>query len=142
MNEVRTLLEEFWICKEQDKEAYYRVKRDVPRFQRFVREQLGWKLIHTENLIKLEKIPARAEGFMGIQEFTEIRDYVILCAVLMFLEDKEERMQFLLSELIDYVETQLKAYLPVDWTSFSQRKSESTIFPKNRVVLMRDCGEC
>ena len=123
MNEVRTLLEEFWICKEQDKEAYYRVKRDVPRFQRFVREQLGWKLIHTENLIKLEKIPARAEGFMGIQEFTEIRDYVILCAVLMFLEDKEERMQFLLSELIDYVETQLKAYLPVDWTSFSQRKS-------------------
>ena len=31
--------------------------------------------------------------------------------------------QFLLSELIDYVETQLKNYMPVDWTSFTQRKS-------------------
>ncbi len=41
----------------------------------------------------------------------------------MYLEDKEEQEQFLLSELIDYVETQLKGYLPVDWTSFSQRKS-------------------
>ena len=29
----------------------------------------------------------------------------------------------MLSELIDYVETQLKNYMPVDWTSFTQRKS-------------------
>lgn len=123
MSEVRTLLENYWICKEEDKEAYYRVKRDIPVFQRFVREQLGWKLIHTEHLIKLEKIPAHAESFMGIQEFSEIRDYVILCAVLMFLEDREEQEQFLLSELIDFVETCLKQYMEIDWTSFSQRKS-------------------
>jgi uncharacterized protein (TIGR02678 family) len=123
MSEVRTLMENYWICKEEDKEAYYRVKRDIPVFQRFVREQLGWKLIHTEHLIKLEKIPAHAESFMGIQEFSEIRDYVILCAVLMFLEDREEQEQFLLSELIDFVETCLKQYMEIDWTSFSQRKS-------------------
>lgn len=123
MNEARTLLEQFWICKDSDKEGYYKVRRDVPSFQRFLREQLGWKLIHTENLLKLEKIPAHAESFMGIQKFTEIRDYCILCVVLMFLEDREEQEQFLLSELIDYVETQLKAYLQLDWTSFTQRKS-------------------
>lgn len=123
MNEIRTLLEQFWICRESDKERYYKVKRDVPNFQRFVREQLGWKLIHTENLIKLEKIPAHAESFMGIQEFAEIRDYCILCAVLIFLEDREEGEQFLLSELIDSVETQLKVYMQLDWTSFTQRKS-------------------
>ena len=123
MNEVRTLFENFWICKDTDKETYYKVKRDIPNFQKFVRDQLGWKLIHTENLLKLEKKPAHAEPFMGIGEFTEIRDYCILCVVLMYLEDKEEQEQFLLSELIDYVETQLKGYLPVDWTSFSQRKS-------------------
>lgn len=41
----------------------------------------------------------------------------------MYLEDAEENKQFLLSELIDYVETQLKNYMPVDWTSFTQRKS-------------------
>lgn len=123
MNEVRTLFENFWICKDADKETYYKVKRDIPNFQRFVREQLGWKLIHTENLLKLEKRPAHAEAFMGIREFTDIRDYCILCVVLMYLEDKEEQEQFLLSELIDYVETQLKAYLSIDWTSFAQRKS-------------------
>ncbi len=123
MNELRTLLEEFWICRDADKEEYYRVRRDVPNFQKFVREQLGWKLIHTENLIKLEKVPAYAESFMGIQEFTEIRDYCILCVVLMFLEDREEEEQFLLSELIDYVETQLKVFMQIDWTSFTQRKS-------------------
>ena len=88
MNEVRTLLEDFWVCREHDREKYYRVKSDAPKFQRFVREQLGWKLIHTESLIKLEKIPAHAESFMGIQEFSEIRDYCILCVVLMFLDRK------------------------------------------------------
>lgn len=123
MNEVRTLFENFWICKEKDKETYYKVKRDIPEFQKFTRELLGWKLIHTENLLKLEKRPAHAESFMGIQEFTDIRDYSILCVVLMYLEDKEEQEQFLLSELIDYVETQLKDYMEIDWTSFTQRKS-------------------
>ncbi len=123
MNEIRTLMEKFWICRDSDKETFYKVKRDIPNFQRFVREQLGWKLIHTEKLLKLEKRPAHAEAFMGINEFTDIRDYCILCVVLMYLEDAEDGKQFLLSELIDYVETQLKNYMPVDWTSFTQRKS-------------------
>lgn len=123
MNEVRTLLEKVWICKDTEKEMYYKVKRDIPNFQKFLREQMGWKLIHTGNLLKLEKIPAHAQPFMGIEEFTEIRDYCIFCVALMYLEDKEEEEQFLLSELIDYVETQLKAYMPIDWTSFTQRKS-------------------
>lgn len=123
MNEVRTLLEEYWVIRETDKETYYKVKRDIPKFQRFVREQLGWRLIHNEHLIKLEKIPAHAEGFMGIQDFTEIRDYCILCTVLMFLEDKEEQEQFLLSEMIDYVGVQMKTVMEMDWNSFSQRKS-------------------
>lgn len=123
MNEVRTLFENFWICKNSDKETYYKVKRDIPNFQKFIREQLGWKLIHTENLLKLEKKPAHARSFMGISGFTDIRDYCILCVALMYLEDKEEQEQFLLSELIDYVETQLKAYMDIDWTSFTQRKS-------------------
>lgn len=123
MNEVRTLLEQFWICKDRNKEDFYKIKRDIPEFRRFIREQLGWKLIHTENLLKLEKVPAHAESFMGIQEFSEILDYCILCVVLMYLEDKEEGEQFLLSELIDYVETRLKGEVLIDWTSFSQRKS-------------------
>ncbi len=123
MNRVRTLLESIWICKDTQKDEYYKIKHEIPLFQKFVRELLGWKMINTERLLKLEKIPAHAESFMGIQEFTEIRDYCFLCGVLMFLEDKEEQEQFLLSELIDYVETQLKTVMEIDWTSFSQRKS-------------------
>ena len=123
MNEIRTLFEQFWICRDTDRESYYKVKRDIPKFQRFVREQLGWKLVHTEHLLKLEKKPAHAEPFMGIQEFTDIRDYCILCIVLMYLEDMEEQKQFLLSELISYVEARLSEYMTVDWTSFAQRKS-------------------
>ena len=123
MNECRTLFENFWICKDTDKETYYKVKRDIPNFQKFIREQLGWKLVHTENLLKLEKRPAHAEAFMGIGEFTEIRDYCILCVVLMYLEDMEDQKQFLLSELINYVEMQLEPYMSVDWTPFTQRKS-------------------
>lgn len=123
MNRVRLLLENIWICKDTQKDEYYKIKHEMPQFQKFVRDMLGWKLINTEHLLKLEKIPAHAESFMGIQEFTDIRDYCFLCAVLMFLEDREEQEQFLLSELIDYVETQLRAVMDIDWTSFSQRKS-------------------
>ncbi len=123
MNAVRTLFEQYWVCKDTDKEGYYRIKREIPAFQRFIGEQLGWKLIHTENLLKLEKIPAHAESFMGIQEFSDVLDYCILCVVLMYLEDREEGEQFLLSELLDYVETKLKGEVSIDWTSFSQRKS-------------------
>ena len=41
MNEIRTLMENFWVSRDSDKENFYKVKRDIPNFQRFVREQLG-----------------------------------------------------------------------------------------------------
>ncbi len=123
MNEIVTLLEHYWISRDKDGELYNKVKREIPKFQKFAREQLGWKLLNHERFLKLEKIPAHAQSFMGIQEFQEVRDYVILCVILMYLEDKEEQEQFLLSELIDYAGVQLGKWMEVDWNSFSQRKS-------------------
>lgn len=123
MNEVRTLMESFWVIKDQDKETYYRVKRAIPGFRKFVRDQLGWRLISNEQLLKLEKLPAHAESFMGITAFQDVRDYCILCAILIFLEDKEEQEQFLLSELVEFVGLQLRKVMEVDWNSFTQRKS-------------------
>ncbi len=123
MNKLRTLLENVWICKDIQKDEYYKVKQDIPLFQKFVREQLGWRLINTENLMKLEKIPAHAKSFMGIQEFTETRDYCFLCVILMFLEDKEDGEQFLLSDLIGFIDMQLKDLMEIDWTLFGLRKS-------------------
>lgn len=123
METVRTLMENYWIVKEKDKELYTQIKRELPGYRRFFTEQLGWNLIHNERILKLEKVPAHAESFMGILEFTEIRDYCFFCALLIFLEDKEDGEQFLLSELVTMLEAQLQEYMEIDWTMFIQRKS-------------------
>lgn len=123
MNGMRALLERYWVTKDTDKTLFYQVKHELPAFDSLIRERLGWKLIQTEKLLKLEKIPAHAMPFMGITEFSEIRDYCILCALLIFLEDREEGEQFLLSELLDNISIYLKRTIGVDWNSFSQRKS-------------------
>lgn len=123
MNEVRTLMQQLWVCRDTERETYFQVKRDLPRCRKFIQEQLGWRLIQNEKLLKLEKVPAHAESFMGITEFQDVRDYCILCVLLIFLEDKEEQEQFLLSELVDFIGLHLKQTMEVDWNSFSQRKS-------------------
>lgn len=125
MTAIDLLLNNYWIIRDKNKDDYYAIKHEIndKNVKRFIHEMLGWKLIHTEHLIKLEKIPSHAEAFMGIQEFIDIKDYCFLCAVLMYLEDKEDNSQFLLSDLIKYVETIISSYMEIDWTSFSQRKS-------------------
>lgn len=123
MKEARELVMRYWINRATDRELYFRVKRELPLFRKFFTEQLGWRLIVNERIIKLEKVPAQAETFMGIQDFSDIRDYCILCALLIFLEDREDDEQFLLSELVDMISLQLKKHMEVDWTEFNQRKS-------------------
>ncbi len=123
MEAAKALIENVWIDKKKDKELYTRVRRELPNCQKFFREQLGWAIINNEQILKAEKIPAHAESYMGITDFTEIRDYCLFCAVLAFLEDKEEQEQFLLSELVDVLELQLKGVMDADWMSFTQRKS-------------------
>ena len=139
MNAISLLLDNYWIIRDLNKEDYYQIKNEIndKETKRFIQEMLGWKLIHTENLIKLEKIPVNAKAFMGIEEFLETRDYCLLCAVLMFLEDKEENNQFLLSDLIRYVEAIISEYMEVDWTSFAQRKSLVRVlqFVENKGML-------
>ena len=123
MNSLLTLMEKQWILRDLDRQLYYQVKYEINTYQKFIQNHLGWRLIHNENLIRLEKTPSHALPFMGIGAFTDRRDYCILCAVLMFLEDREEGNQFLLSELIRFVETVLVNVMDVDWTVFSQRRS-------------------
>lgn len=123
MEAVRTLMEKYWINKGKEKELYQKTRRELNQYRRFFTEQLGWNLINNERVLKLEKLPAHAESFMGITAFTEIRDYCIFCTLLIFLEDKEDGEQFLLSELVAMVEAQLQESLEIDWTMFHQRKS-------------------
>lgn len=122
MDELKTLLECYWLRRE-DADIFTSVKRAYPKFRKFITEQLGWRVVSNERIIKLEKVPAHAEAFMGITSFTNIREYCMLCGLLMYLEDKEEEEQFLLSELVEQIELQLNAVMEVDWTQFVQRKS-------------------
>ena len=123
MNEFRSLIDRFWVTKAENKELYYTLKRAQPEYKRFLNEQLGWNLIVTESVIKLEKVPPRAMPWMGIQDFTDPMDYCLLCALLLYLSDLDDEEQFLLSSLTEAVETFTKDVLSVDWTRFTHRKS-------------------
>lgn len=124
MNEFSQMLENFWITSESNRADYFRIKRSADNdMKRFINDFAGWKLIVNSKLVKLEKIPAQAKPFMGISEFEEISDYCLLCALLIFLDDKYDGEQFLLSELIEDVEKIISKTMEMDFTRFSDRKS-------------------
>ena len=100
VNASRTLLERFWILKDREKDLYYKTKEGLETAARFAREYPGWRLINNERILKLEKVPAHAEPFMGITDFSDRQDYALFCALLIFLEDLEDTEAFLLSELV------------------------------------------
>ena len=122
-NAMEVLMDRFWVVKEEDRELFMQLRRGLPAAERFARDYPGWRLVNNEKLIRLEKLPSHAEPFMGIGEFTEQTDYAFFCALLIFLEDLEDGEAFLLSELVDRIEIQLKSFLEVDWTKFTLRKS-------------------
>lgn len=122
MNEAKELLENFWIIKEDNRERYIRIKQSLDSFQKFFKETCGWRVIVNDKLIKVEKIPAQAHPFMGISHFQDVLDYILLTALLIFLEDKDEE-QFLLSELISAIELYVASCVSLDFTVFSHRKS-------------------
>lgn len=104
MDIIDILFERNMIIKENEEELYYKIKmeKDIET-ENFIKEKLGYKLIIDPNLIKLEKIPGKPQSFMGIEEFTKNIEYIFLCLILMYLETKTKKEQFILSEMIDYI---------------------------------------
>ena len=62
MEAAKALIENCWIDKKTDKELYMKVRRELPKCQKFFREQLGWTVINNEQILKMEKIPAHARS--------------------------------------------------------------------------------
>lgn len=122
MKELEILLERYWISKERDKELYYSIKDSVPNFKSFLSEKLGYHLIMNPYLIKLEKLPGVAESWMGINEFESIMEYVFLCLLLMFLEDKGKEEQFVLSSITEFIQGNYMGEEKVDWTLYRHRR--------------------
>lgn len=128
MKPIELLLEKYWVVKELDEDNYNKIKTEIDdKTQSFIKEKLGYKLIANPYVIKLEKIPGKPQSFMGIQEFTNKLEYLFLCMVLIYLESKSRKDQFILSQLIDYIqnlqtEIDLKEVI-IDFNLYTHRKS-------------------
>jgi uncharacterized protein (TIGR02678 family) len=122
MKELEILLDNYWIIKEEDKDLYYRIKDCLPSFKTFLSEKLGYHVISNPELIKLEKIPGKAEIWMGIKDFDHQIEYAFLCLLLMFLEDKGRDDQFVLSEITEFIQANYPGDEKVDWTLFRHRR--------------------
>lgn len=123
MNALETLLENYWIIKSEDRNLYYEVKDSIEKYKAFIQEKVGYRLIINPYLIKLEKIPGKPEPWMGIQDFGEPLDYVLLCIILAYLEDKGAAEQFILSEITDYILSSWHLKTEIDWTIYHHRRS-------------------
>ena len=133
MNALEILLSRRWILKSRDRELYYQVKDELGSIKKFLTEKLGYQVIVNPYLIKAEKMPAKAENWMGILEFSHKIEYVFFCLVLMFLEEKEAEEQFVLSELTEYIQGQYKEE-QIDWTVYSYRR--------HLIKVMKYCVNC
>lgn len=116
------LIENYIIVKEKNRDLYYSIKDNINEYKDFIYNNLGYDLIIKDEFIKLEKIPSYPEGWMGISEFTDKKEYMFFINILMFLEDKSKEEQFILSSITEYIEN---VYIgeKIEWTSFSNRKS-------------------
>ncbi len=121
MKAMEVLLSRRWILKERDKELYYEIRDHIGLMRKFLTEKLGYQIIVNPYLVKIEKIPASPENWMGISAFNDTSEYVFFCMVLMFLEDKEAGEQFVLSALTEYIQAQYKEAL-IDWTLYHYRR--------------------
>lgn len=121
MKALEILLSRRWILKSRDTELYYYIRDELPKFRTFLTEKLGFQVIINSYLIKLEKIPAVAESWMGIKEFNDKMEYVMFVTILMLLEEKDAGEQFVLSELTEYLQTTVDVE-KIDWILYKSRK--------------------
>ena len=116
------LLENYLILKERDKDLYYDVKDNIDKYKSFIYDNLAYDIIIKDDFIKLEKIPGIPEDWMGINEFTEIKEYIFFILLITFLEDKNKEEQFILSSITEYIEHNYPDE-KIEWTIFKNRKS-------------------
>ena len=128
MTTFEKLLENYWFVKDINPEEYKDIKNDITdEIQNFIKYKLGYKLIVNQYVIKLEKIPGIPKSFMGILEFETKMEYMFLCLILIYLEEKTRGEQFILSELLDYIQNIVVEIdlndIDIDFTKYSHRKS-------------------
>lgn len=149
MTTFEKLLENYWFVKEIDEEGYNEIKRDLNNeTQEFIKNKLGYKLIVNPYVIKMEKIPGKPQAFMGIENFNSKLEYIFLCLILIYLEERTKGEQFILSGLIDYIQNLMIEIdvqdIKIDFTIYSQRKAMVNVLKfikKMGFIIMYDGDE-
>lgn len=143
MEELKALLKNYVILKEDKSELYYSIKDNYKYFKAFLRDKLGYNLILRGDFIKVEKIPGKAESWMGIQDFDNGIEYVMVMLLLVFLEDKGRDDQFLLSHITESLSVN-DIEVKFDWTDYSTRRSLIKVLRfaiKNKFISVTDGNE-
>lgn len=120
---LRLVLEKYWILRKEQPEWYQLVREHEKILNRYLNEKFGLKLLVHTQLIKLTKIPVDTKEWMGIEAFTEPRDYAIFCCALAFIEDHAADQQFLLSYLCEEIQSLYQGDFPLNWTNYNHRRS-------------------
>lgn len=143
MEELKMLLRNYIILRTEQQDNYYRIKDKYKEFKSFITDNLGYSLIIRSDFIRLEKIPGKAESFMGISEFENTIEYVMLMLMLIFLEDKGKEEQFLLSHITEALSSN-DIDVKFEWTEYSTRRSLIKVLKfmiKNNIIKITDGSE-
>ena len=145
--EMKALLYNFWITKDQEKDLYYQIKSNQNKIKDFISKNLGSNLIIHDRFIKLEKIPTIVKTNAKLNNFTNVLEYVILLVMLLFLEDKTRGDYFILSDLIDYVKNTsitLELNHVPDWNKVQDRRCLSNVISlleNLQIIKIKDAGK-
>lgn len=145
--EMKALLYNFWITKEDDKELYYQIKSNQNKIKEFISKNLGSNLIIHDRFIKLEKIPTIVKSNARLGNFTTTLEYVMLTIMLLFLEDKTRGDYFILSDLIEYVKNTsitLELNNVPDWNKVQDRRCLSNVISlleELKIIKIRDASK-
>lgn len=120
---LEILLEQFWILRDAQPDEYQLIREREHVLKRYLEEKFGFRFIVHQHFIKLEKIPAVPEDWMGIPSFQSPMDYALFCCLLAFLESKAVDEQFLLSELTEELAALYPGVIKIDWTHYEHRKA-------------------
>lgn len=120
---ITLLLENFWFTRKYHLDKYLLVRQNRKELQKYFIDNFGYQLIVNNAVVKLEKIPSKTAGWMGIQDFTDPLDYAFFMAVLSYLEEKSADDIFIVSMLSEYVKQFLSQEMDVKWENYRQRLS-------------------
>lgn len=127
---LNLLFENFWIVKTTQPEEYRLIKRYRKELDIELRKRFGLSLLVRPQFIQLFRRPFHLQEWMGIEDFKDVMDYVLLMHAMAYIEEQETNAYFLLNELIESIERDLPEDYHLEWTNYLHRKSLVRVLKK------------